>query len=57
MESNAARLGIQLKVFPSAVLPAMLGLEPRSDSIISIPGLCAVLAGDTSVSMLVFSSS
>lgn len=57
MESNVARLGIQLKVFPSAVLPTMLGLEPRSDSIISIPGLCAVLARDTSVSMLAFSSS
>lgn len=53
MESNTARPGIQLSVFLSAVL----GPEPRSDSIISIPGLCAVFAWDTSVSMLAFSSS
>lgn len=42
------------EAFPSAVSPAGLGPELRSDSTRSFLGPCILLAWDTSVSVLVF---
>lgn len=54
MESCAATVDSQHKVFPSAVTPTVLGPEQRADSTMSILGPCVALAWDTSVSVLVF---